>query len=48
MRDKLHFRELPDPRQRGKVLCPMDEILPLCLLAVLPGAKTFVDIALFD
>ena len=42
-----HFRELPDPRQRGKVLYPLDEILLLCLLAVLAGAETFVDIALF-
>jgi len=42
-----HFRELPDPRQRGKVLYPMDEILLLCLLAVLAGGETFVDIALF-
>ena len=25
-----HFRELPDPRQRGKVLYPLDEIL-LCV-----------------
>ena len=42
-----HFRELPDPRQRGKVLNPLDEVLLLCLLAVLAGAETFVDIALF-
>jgi DDE_Tnp_1-associated len=42
-----HFRELPDLRQRGKVLYPMDEILLLCLLAVLAGAETFVDIAQF-
>ena len=42
-----HFRELPDPRQRGKVLYPLDEVLLLCLLAVLAGAETFVDIALF-
>src|SRR5450631_214259 len=42
-----HFRELPDPRQRGKVLYPLDEILLLCLLAVLAGAQTFVAIALF-
>src|ERR1019366_6583158 len=42
-----HFRELPDPRQRGNVLYPLDEILLLGLLAVLAGAETFVDIALF-
>src|ERR1035438_5522826 len=34
-----HFRELPDPRQRGKVLYPLDEILLLCLLAVLAGGN---------
>jgi predicted transposase YbfD/YdcC len=38
---------LPDPRQRGKVVYPLDEVLLLCLLAVLGGAETFVDIARF-
>jgi predicted transposase YbfD/YdcC len=42
-----YFRDLPDPRQRGKVIYPLDEVLLLCLLAVLGGAETFVDIALF-
>jgi predicted transposase YbfD/YdcC len=42
-----HFSDLPDPRQRGKVLYPLDEVLLLCLLAVLAGAETFVDIARF-
>jgi DDE_Tnp_1-associated len=42
-----HFRKLPDPRQRGKVRYPMDEILLLCVFAVLAGAETFVDIKLF-
>ena len=42
-----HFRDLPDPRQAGKVLYPLEEILLLCLLAVLAGAETFVDIARF-
>src|SRR5216683_4194652 len=42
-----HFRELADPRQRGKVTYPLDEVLLLCLLAVLGGAETFVDIARF-
>jgi len=42
-----HFRDLPDPRQRGKVVYPLDEVLLLCLLAVLAGADTFVDIARF-
>lgn len=42
-----HFKDLPDPRQRGKVIYPLDEVLLLCLLAVLAGAESFVDIALF-
>src|SRR4051812_27266808 len=42
-----HFRDLPDPRQRGKVTYPLDEVLLLCLLAVLAGAETIVDIARF-
>src|SRR5580700_5224962 len=42
-----HFKDLPDPRQAGKVRYPLAEVLLLCLLAVLAGAETFVDIALF-
>ena len=42
-----HFKDLPDPRQPGKVIYPLTEVLLLCLLAVLGGAETFVDIALF-
>ena len=42
-----HFKDLPDPRQRGKVIYPLDEVLLLCLLAVLGGAETFADIARF-
>jgi predicted transposase YbfD/YdcC len=42
-----HFKGLPDPRQRGKITYPLDEVLLLCLLAVLGGAETFVDIARF-
>lgn len=42
-----HFRELKDPRQQGKVDYPLTEILLLCLLAVLAGAETITDIALF-
>ena len=41
------FKDLKDPRQQGWVTYPLDEILLLCLLAVLAGAETFVDIALF-
>lgn len=42
-----HFSDLPDPRQPGKVVYPLQEILLLCLLAVLAGAEGFVDIARF-
>ena len=42
-----YFKDFPDPRQRGKVVYPFAEILLLCLLAVLAGAETFVDIARF-
>jgi len=42
-----HFRDLPDPRQRGKVTYPLDEVLLVCLLGVLAGSETFVDIARF-
>jgi hypothetical protein len=37
-----HFKELPDPRQHGKITYPLGEVLLLCLLAVLGGAETFV------
>ena len=42
-----HFKDLQDPRQPGKVSYPLDEILLLCLLAVLAGAECFTEIALF-
>jgi predicted transposase YbfD/YdcC len=42
-----HFNDLPDPRQRGKVMYPLDEVLLLALLGVLAGAESFVDIARF-
>jgi hypothetical protein len=38
-----HFADFPDPRQHGKVIYPLNEVLLLCLLAVLAGAETFVD-----
>jgi predicted transposase YbfD/YdcC len=44
---RSYFDDLPDPRQRGKVVYPLDEGLVLALLAVLAGAETFVDIARF-
>src|SRR6201998_982231 len=42
-----HFKDLPDPRRPGKVIYPLDEVLLVCVLAVLAGGETFVDIALF-
>jgi len=42
-----YFNALLDPRQRGKVVYPLDEVLLLSLLAVLAGAETFADIARF-
>jgi predicted transposase YbfD/YdcC len=42
-----HFRDLKDPRQQAKVDYPLAEVLLLCLLAVLAGAETITDIALF-
>ena len=42
-----YFEDLADPRQAGKVTYPLDEILLLCLVAVLAGADCFTEIALF-
>jgi predicted transposase YbfD/YdcC len=42
-----HFKDLRDPRQQGKVDYPLEEILLLCLLAVLAGADAVTDIAVF-
>ena len=42
-----HFEELDDPRQLGKVAYPLDEMLPQCLLAVLAGADSWVEVAAF-
>ena len=41
------FADLPDPRQAGKIIYPLQEVLLLCLLAVLAGAENFVEIARF-
>jgi len=38
---------MPDRCQRGKVTCPLDEVLLLCPLAVQDRAEIFVDIACF-
>ena len=42
-----YFQDLPDSRQAGKVVYPLDEVLLLSLLAVLAGAEAFTDIARF-
>jgi predicted transposase YbfD/YdcC len=42
-----YFEGLPDARQRGKVVYPLREVLLLCLMAVLAGAETIMDIARF-
>src|SRR5260221_13167561 len=44
---RVYFQDLSPPRQRGKVIYPLAEVLLLCLLAVLGGAESFVDIARF-
>ena len=41
-----HFKNLPNPRQKGKAVYPLEEILLPCLLAVLAGADTFTGIGL--
>ena len=40
-----YFSTLPDSRQAGKVVYPLDEVLLLSLLAVLAGADSFAGIA---
>src|ERR1700691_434762 len=42
-----HFNDLPDPRQHGKVMDPLEEVLLLALLAVLAGGESCVEIARF-
>lgn len=42
-----YFKDLDDPRQQGKVTYPLNEVLLLCLMAVLAGAESFTAIALF-
>ena len=42
-----YFNDLPDPRQAGKVIYPLNEVLLLSLLAVLANAESFTDIARF-
>lgn len=42
-----HFELLEDPRQAGKVWYRLDEVLLLCLVAVLAAAESWVEIAEF-
>lgn len=42
-----YFKDVPDPRQAGKVSYRLDEVLLLALLATLAGAEGFTDIARF-
>ena len=42
-----HFESLEDPRQAGKVWYPLDEVLLLCLIAVVASAESWVEIAEF-
>ncbi|MDR1945842.1 MAG: transposase family protein [Desulfovibrio sp.] len=42
-----HFQDLPDPRQQGKVLYPLAEIILAALCAILCGADCYVEIAEF-
>jgi hypothetical protein len=39
-----HFSGLCDPRQRGKVVYPLPEVMLLILCATLAGAEDFVEI----
>jgi predicted transposase YbfD/YdcC len=39
-----HFSALQDPRQRGKVVYPLPEIMLLVLCATLAGAEDFVEV----
>jgi hypothetical protein len=42
-----HFSALDDPRQAGKVLYPLPEVMLLVLCATLAGAEDFVEIRLW-
>ena len=42
-----HFEELEDPRRSGKVACPLEEMLLQCLLAILAGVDSWVEITEF-
>ena len=38
------FEEVPEPRQKAKVLYPLPELLPCCLVGVLRGAEGWVEV----
>ena len=42
-----HFSALDDPRQPGKVLYPLPEVMLLVLCATLAGAEDFVEVRLW-
>ena len=42
-----HFQTVEDPRQQGKVLYPLEEILLLVLCGVISGADSWMSIALY-
>jgi predicted transposase YbfD/YdcC len=42
-----HFEDMPDPRQQGKVLYPLAEIVLTSLCAIICGAESYVDIEEF-
>ena len=42
-----HFEDLDDPRQSGKIAYPLHEMLLQCLLSVLAGADSWVEVAAF-
>ena len=42
-----HFQAVEDPRQEGKVLYPLEEILLLVLCGVISGADGWTSIALY-
>ena len=42
-----HFEDMPDPRQQGKVLYPLTEIILTSLCAIICGAESYVEIEEF-
>ena len=42
-----YFEDMPDPRQKGKVLYPLNEIILTSLCAIICGAESYVEIEEF-